>query len=275
MKLTLGFSTCPNDTFIFDALVNGKIDTGDLEFIPVLADVEELNSRAREGELDISKLSYHAYGHVSSDYKVLDAGSALGWGNGPLVVSKRRIYPDEIPYARIAIPGEMTTANFLFGIAFPEAMDKRAYLFSDIEEVVLSDEADVGVLIHEYRFTYADRGLGLIMDLGEFWEETTDMPIPLGGIMVNRRIPEEKQKLVENLIHESLLYARKNPGSALEYMKKYAQDMREEIMLQHVETFVNDYSLSLRSEGREAVAKLLEMGSGKGLFPKPEGEVFV
>jgi len=275
MKLTLGFSTCPNDTFIFDALVNGKIDTGDLEFIPVLADVEELNSRAREGELDISKLSYHAYGHVSSDYKVLDAGSALGWGNGPLVVSKRRIYPDEIPYARIAIPGEMTTANFLFGIAFPEAMDKRAYLFSDIEEVVLSDEADVGVLIHENRFTYADRGLRLIMDLGEFWEETTDMPIPLGGIMVNRRIPEEKQKLVENLIHESLLYARKNPGSALEYMKKYAQDMREEIMLQHVETFVNDYSLSLRSEGREAVAKLLEMGSSKGLFPKPEGEVFV
>ncbi len=275
MKLTIGFSTCPNDTFIFDALVNGKIDTGGIEFIPILADVEELNSMALEGGLDVTKLSYHAYGHVSATYKILDAGSALGWGNGPLVVSKRKIYPDEVSNVRIAIPGELTTANFLTGIAFPDAKQKRSYLFSDIEEVVLSDEADVGVLIHENRFTYSERGLQLIIDLGEFWEKTTEMPIPLGGIVVDRGIALDNQVLIQNLIRKSLEFARDNPGSAIEYMKKYAQEMREDILIQHVDTFVNEYSISLGKEGRAAVTKLLDLGSSLGLFPVPPADVFV
>lgn len=275
MKITIGFSTCPNDTYIFDALINGKIDTHGLIFTPLLADVEELNSRALKGDLDITKLSYHAYGHVSKRYKILDSGSALGWGNGPLVVSKRRIYPDEVLHARIAIPGELTTANLLTGMAFPEAKNKKAYLFSDIEEVVLSDEADIGVLIHENRFTYSDRGLKLILDLGEFWDKKTGMPIPLGGIMVNREIEEDKQLLIQKLIRESLVFARENPGSAIGYMRKYAQEMREDILLKHVKTFVNEYSLSLGAEGRQAVNKLLDMGSSMGLFPLPEDEIFV
>jgi len=275
MKINIGFSTCPNDTYIFDALVNGKIDTQGLIFSPVLADVEELNLMAQEGAIDVTKMSYHAYGHVSSFFKVLDAGSALGRGNGPLVVSKRKIYPDEVPHARIAIPGELTTANFLTGIAFPEAKNKKAYLFSDIEEVVLSNEADIGILIHENRFTYSNRGLKLIMDLGDFWEKKTGMPIPLGGIVVNRRIPDDLQLLIQKLIRESLAFAHENPGSAMEYMRKYAQEMREDILLKHVETFVNDYSLSLGPEGRAAINKLLNLGSKLGLFPPPKDEVFV
>ena len=139
MNITIGFITCPNDTFMFDALINGRIDSKGLIFNPILADVEELNTRARQGAFDVTKLSYHAYGHVADKYKVLDAGSALGWGNGPLVVSKRKIYPDEVESVRIAIPGELTTANFLMGFAFPDAKDKKAYLFSDIEDIVLSN----------------------------------------------------------------------------------------------------------------------------------------
>lgn len=275
MNLSIGYSTCPNDTFIFDALINGKIDNKGLSFAPVLADVEELNARALEGELDITKLSYHAYGHAAKHYKILDSGSALGWGNGPLVVSRKKIYPDEVQDTRIAIPGELTTANLLMGIAFPKAKNKKPFLFSDIEELVLSDEADVGVLIHENRFTYSDRGLRLITDLGEFWENRTGMPIPLGGIAVNRRIPRKIQLLIQELVRSSLQFARSNPGSAIGYMKKFAQDMRDDIMLKHVDLFVNEYSMSLGEEGRNAVDKLLEMGSSSGLFDVPDKYIYI
>ena len=275
MKLRIGFSTCPNDTFIFDALVNGKINAGALEFIPLLSDVEELNSLAIKAELEVTKLSYHAYGHVSGKYMVLDSGSALGWGNGPLMVSKRKIYPDEVNHAKIAVPGELTTANFLTGIAYPDAKNKKSYLFSDIEDVVLSDEADIGVLIHENRFTYHERGLKLIVDLGKFWESETSMPIPLGGIMVRRDVPDYVKVKLEGLIRESIEFARGNPGSADNYMRKYASEMRKEIMNKHVDTFVNEYSLSLGKQGRAAVMKLLETGSRKDLFPNPPAKVFV
>jgi len=275
MKITVGFSTCPNDTYIFDALVNGKIENRGIEFIPVLEDVEELNSRALEGDLDVSKMSYFAYGHVSGLYKVLDAGSALGWGNGPLMVSRRKIYADEVSGAKIAVPGMLTTANFLTGLAFPEAGNKKAYLFSDIEDVVLSDEADIGVLIHETRFTYRERGLKLIMDLGDYWEKNTKMPIPLGGIMVHRRIPREVQVEIQDLIRESIEFAMNNPGSAMEYMKRYSRELKEDIIFKHVDTFVNNNSLSLGEDGRNAVLKLLELGSSLKLFPAPVEEAFV
>jgi len=275
MKISLGFSTCPNDTFIFDALVNGKIDTNGLDFIPVLADVEDLNTRSLTADLDVTKLSYHAYGHVSMYYKVLDSGSALGHGNGPLVVSNRKMSPKEIDEARIAIPGELTTANFLMGVAFPKAQNKKSYLFSDIESVVLGEKADIGVLIHENRFTYAERGLRLIEDLGAFWERETNLPIPLGGIMVNRRIPENIQLRIQKCIYDSIRFAFDNPESSLGYMRQFAQEMREDILHKHVQTFVNDFSLSLGTEGQKAVRKLLDLGSSQGLFHQPEGEIFV
>ncbi|MCK5821197.1 MAG: 1,4-dihydroxy-6-naphthoate synthase [Bacteroidales bacterium] len=275
MKISLGFSTCPNDTFIFDALINGKIDADGFEFIPVLADVEELNKKALSVDLDVTKLSYHAYGHVAMNYKVLDSGSALGHGNGPLVVSKKKIPPAEITEARIAIPGNLTTANFLMSIAFSQALNKKSYLFSDIESVVLSNEADIGVLIHENRFTYAERGLILIEDLGAFWERKTNLPIPLGGIMVSRLLSESVQIRIQKCIHDSIMFAFDNPESSIDYMRKYAQEMREDILHKHVQTFVNDFSLSLGTKGRKAVRKLFDLGSSQGLFPKPDKEIFV
>lgn len=275
MKISIGFSTCPNDTFIFDALVNGKIDTHGLEFSPLLADVEELNMKAVTAELDVTKLSYHAYGHVAMHYKVLDSGSALGHGNGPLVVSKRKISSEEINSARIAIPGDLTTANFLMTVAFPQAQNKKSYLFSDIESALLNDEADIGVLIHENRFTYEERGLSLIEDLGAFWERKTQLPIPLGGIVVNRSVPENVQLRLQKCIYDSIRFAFENPESSLGYMRQYAQEMREDILRQHVQTFVNDFSLSLGTDGQQAVRKLLDLGSNLGLFPKPENEIFV
>ncbi len=275
MKITIGFSTCPNDTFIFDALIHSKIDNYGLEFIPFLADVEELNTKALNGDLDVTKLSYHAYGHVTKNYMILDAGSALGHGNGPLVISKRELLPSEIDLARIAIPGDFTTANFLMGLAYPKAKNKKSYLFSDIESLVLDDEADVGVIIHENRFTYKERGLKLIEDLGLFWERKTQLPIPLGGIVVNRRVPVDIQLLIQKAIHHSLKFAFTNPESSLDYIKAHAQDMREDILHQHVKTFVNDFSLSLGVEGQKAIRTLLQLGSNLQLFPDPGDDIFV
>ena len=179
MKLKLGFSTCPNDTFMFDAMVHHKIDTFGLDFDLHLADIEELNQLSLKGELDITKISYAAYTKVSDKYIFLNSGSALGENNGPILISKRKIYPDEVNNLKIAIPGKNTTANMLLSIAYPEAKSKVEYLFSDIEDVVLSDEVDAGLIIHENRFTYEKKGLKKIIDLGEFWERKTNKPIPL------------------------------------------------------------------------------------------------
>lgn len=275
MKLSIGFSTCPNDTFIFDALIHGKTPSFGLEFEPVLADVEELNRKALRGELDVTKLSYHAFGHTAQYYRVLDSGSALGYGNGPLLVCKN---PNQLPKVekwRVAIPGFLTTANFLMGIAYPQALQKEAYLFSEIEERVLQGDADVGVIIHENRFTYAERGLQLIADLGAYWEKETSLPIPLGGIVVNRKIPQDIQEKVQKGISESLRFAFEHPESALPYMLQFAQNMRPEILKKHVATFVNDFSLELGEKGRQAVIRLMQLGSQRGLFPEVGPDIFV
>ena len=195
-KITLGFSTCPNDTFIFDAMIHHKIDTESLEFEVVLGDVEELNRKAMNNDLDITKISYNAFSKVANDYLILDAGSALGYKNGPLLISKRKIYQDEINDVKIAIPGFNTTANLLFSIAFSGAKNKKEYLFSDIEEAVLSNEVDAGLIIHENRFTYEKKGLKKIIDFGEYWEKETGLPIPLGGIIVKRNL--DKEFLIED-----------------------------------------------------------------------------
>src|SRR3989339_541106 len=189
MRLTLGFSPCPNDTFIFDAMVHGRIDTEGIEFDYFLADVEELNRRAMTAEADITKISFHVYAYVAGNYLILDSGSALGHRNGPLLISKHPIRPHDLKEKKIAIPGKFTTANLLFSIAWPEAINKKEYLFSDIEKVLLEEEADAGIIIHETRFTYEKKGLVKIADLGEYWENLTGMPIPLGAIIIKRDIP--------------------------------------------------------------------------------------
>lgn len=243
---------------MFGALVLGKIDTKGLRFDVHLADIEELNKRAEQGIPDISKLSYGAVPYVANNYQLLTSGSALGNGVGPLVVSKRKIYPDEIPFSRIALPGDHTTAHLLFNLAYPNVADKKFYIFSDIMDVVLSNAADVGVIIHESRFTYQKRGLSKVADLGDLWEQKTGLPTPLGGILIRRNFSEELKKSVNQMLYESIEYAFERPNDIIPYVTQFAQEMEADVMLKHIELYVNKYSLELGEKGKSAVVELLK-----------------
>lgn len=275
MKLSLGFSPCPNDTFIFDALVHGRIDTEGLAFEVVLADVEELNQRAFRANLDITKLSFHAFAHLLPHYALLEAGSALGNNCGPLLIGKRPFSTKEINRTRIAIPGKYTTANFLLSLAYPKAQQKEELLFSEIETAVLNEQADLGLIIHENRFTYQDKGLVKIRDLGEYWEETTGMPIPLGGICVRRDLPAEVQRKVNRVLIRSVAYAFDHPKASLPYVRDHAQEMDEDVMYQHIGLYVNEYSRSLGPKGRAAVRHLFDQARKKGIVPDYSEPIFV
>lgn len=257
MELTLGFSPCPNDTFIFDSMVNNKIDTKGFTFKTHLEDVETLNKWALEGKLDITKLSYGIYPKIKDQYDLLNSGSALGRGCGPLLIAKRPIDQKDIKDCKIAIPGLNTTANLLFSIAFPEAKNKEIMIFSDIENAVLDGRVDVGVIIHENRFTYQQKGLVKIIDLGEFWESTTGSPIPLGGICIRKTLPAEVKQQVDQLIHDSLKESYKHYPTLSPYVTSHAQEMDESVMRQHIELYVNDFSLDLGEAGRAAVDRLM------------------
>jgi len=260
MKLTLGFSPCPNDTFFFDALVHHKIDTEGLEFDVVLADVEQLNKWALEGKLDITKLSYNAFTNCVSDYVLLDSGSALGRNCGPLLIKK----PEAIltRESKIAIPGKYTTANMLLNMSYPDYKNKIEILFSDIEDDIINGNVDAGIIIHENRFTYKEKGLEKVKDLGELWEEETGLPIPLGGIVIKRSLSFEVQEKMERVLRESVEYAFANPNSSADYVKYHAQEMEKEVINAHINLYVNDFSISLGIEGREAV-ELFFAKSGK------------
>ncbi len=257
-KISIGFSTCPNDTFIFDAMIHRKIDTHGLEFELVMGDVEELNLMALNSELDVTKLSYHAYAHLWQQYQILDSGSALGRNNGPILISKQKIYPDEVNDLKIAIPGKNTTANLLFSIAYPNAKNKVEYLFSDIEEAILSNEVDAGLIIHETRFTYQKNGFKKVIDLGEFWEQQVNAPIPLGGIVVKRTLDNELKQTINKVIKNSLEFAYQHPKEPIAFMKQYAQEMAEDIMNQHINLYVNQFSLDLGREGKQSIHTLYQ-----------------
>lgn len=262
MHLTLGFSPCPNDTFIFDALVNNKIDTKGFTFDTELEDVETLNRWALEGKLPVTKLSFAVYLKVKDQYELLNNGSALGRGCGPLLIAKKPIPLSDLPHCKIAIPGEHTTANLLFSIAFPEARQKQVILFSEIERAILDGKVDAGVIIHENRFTYQQKGLVKLRDLGEYWEETTGSPIPLGGIFIRKDLPDTVKQQVDTLIHESLEYAYRGYPRLSDYVKQHAQEMDEQVMRQHIDLYVNDFSLGLGEEGKAAVDTLMERALG-------------
>jgi 1,4-dihydroxy-6-naphthoate synthase len=274
-KLSIGFSPCPNDTFIFDALVHQRIDTQDIRFEPVLADVEELNQLAFRQELDITKLSYHALGHLRSSYALLHAGSALGNNCGPLLIAKRPLTTEEIEKGPIAIPGKYTTANFLLSLAYPGAQNKKEYLFSDIEQAVLDEEVIAGLIIHENRFTYQDKGLIKLLDCGEFWESAYHLPIPLGGICISRQLSPSLQWTVNRLLKESVQYAFDHPKEAAPFIRKHAQEMDETVMYQHINLYVNDYTLHLGDTGSQAVQNLFEVAEQKGILSPFEGNLFV
>jgi 1,4-dihydroxy-6-naphthoate synthase len=271
MKLTLGFSPCPNDCFMFDAMTHGRIDLEGLEFTTVMDDVEALNRRAFGGEIDVTKLSYHAFAYCAADYVLLDAGSALGRGCGPLLISTRPLSSDEVAGGgvRVAIPGRYTTANLLLTLAFPKARDKVELVFSEIESAVLEGRVEAGVIIHENRFTYEAKGLKKVVDLGELWERTTGAPIPLGGIVINRSWPIEIQQAMNRVMRRSVEYAFANPEASRAFVRAHAQEMSEEVMQQHIDLYVNQYSVDLGHDGRHAVALLFERAAAVGIGPRP------
>ncbi len=275
MKLSLGFSPCPNDTFIFDGMIHGKIDTEGLEFDIKLGDVEELNQGAFRGDLDITKLSYHAFAYALKEYALLNSGSALGNNCGPLLIAKQALSAKAIDEAKIAIPGKYTTANFLLSLAYPAAVNKQELLFSDIENSVLDGTVDAGLIIHENRFTYQDRGLTKIRDLGEYWEETFQLPIPLGGIVVKRSLPKEIQQKVDRVLRRSVEFALDNPEQTMSYVSQYAQEMDPEVMKQHIGLYVNDYTVDLGIKGKAAIKHLFETAYEKGILERSELELFV
>jgi 1,4-dihydroxy-6-naphthoate synthase len=275
MKLTLGFSPCPNDTFIFDAMVHGRIDTEGLEFDFFMTDVEELNRKALASSVDIAKVSYHAYAYVAQNYLILDAGSALGYRNGPLLISKRRFSISELPGLRIAIPGLYTTANLLFSIAWPDATNKTEYVFSKIEEALLRDEVDAGLIIHETRFTYYKRGLHKLADMGEYWETLTGLPIPLGAIVINRNIPDDIAGKVNRVVRRSLEYAYKDSFASYDFVSGNAREMDSTVMNNHIKLFVNDYTLNLGNRGREAIIELFRLAGEKGVIPSIPERIFL
>ena len=251
--LRLGFSTCPNDTFMFEALTHGRIPQPVKEFDISMSDIEDLNRSAIDNQPDVSKISLGVFPEIIKHYRILNSGSALGFKNGPLIVSRRKIYPDELSDAQIAIPGIHTTANLLLSILFPEVKHKTECLFSDIEEMVMDGGADAGLIIHESRFTYHDKGLNLIADLGERWEEKFGMPVPLGVIVIKRTLSDELQKKIDKSISESIKFAFSKPELSRKFIKDNSQDLDDDVINKHIELYVNEFSVSLGEKGREAI----------------------
>ncbi len=279
MQLTIGFSPCPNDTFIFDALVNNKIDTQGISFLPIIEDVESLNIRAAKAELDITKLSFHTFLHVASQYALLHSGSALGKGVGPLLVSTEKAVsnwqnPSWLGQATIAIPGLNTTANLLLSLAFPQAVHKVELPFNEIEAAVLSGTYDAGLIIHESRFTYEQKGLEKLIDLGDWWEQQEHALIPLGGIVVNRAIDSKLAATIDSLIKQSLDYSWNNYPQLSEFVTSHAQEMEEGVMRKHIELYVNEYTNNLGPEGTAAVKQLFNKAISTGLIPALPASIF-
>jgi 1,4-dihydroxy-6-naphthoate synthase len=277
MTLTLGFSPCPNDCFMFDAIVHRRIDLEGLDFTVAMDDVETLNRAAFAGSIDVSKLSCHAYAYCADRFALLDAGSALGRGCGPLLISRRPIDTDEVARGalRIAIPGRYTTANLLLGLAFPAARTTVELVFSAIEGAVLDGSVDAGVIIHENRFTYAARGLRKVIDLGDYWERETGAAIPLGSIAVKRSLPIEAQRAVNRVMRRSVEYAFANPQASRAFVRAHAQEMAEDVMAQHIALYVNDYSIDLGAEGRRALEVLFARGAAAGVIAPVREPLFL
>ena len=259
MTIDLGFSPCPNDTFIFDALVHHRIDTEGLDFRVHLADVETLNQWALAGRLPLTKISYGVLPLLTNQYALLDAGGALGKGVGPLLIARMQIPPDKIKDLKIAIPGVHTTAHMLFSLAFPDADHKKFLVFSEIEDAVLRGTVDAGVIIHENRFTYMQKGLQKLMDLGEFWETKTGCPIPLGAIVASSKLAADLRDKISRLIRKSVEYAWGSYPALPEFVKQHASEMDEEVMHKHIQLYVNQYTVSLGEDGMKAVDTFLRL----------------
>lgn len=274
-QLSLGFSPCPNDTFIFHALVNGIVKADGLSFQERLLDVENLNRRALAAELDVTKVSFHLYGHIRDEYTLLSAGAALGRGCGPLLVAKSSLAPADLQGRPIALPGRYTTAALLLRLFAPQ-LDNLVYLsFEQIMPAIAAGEVAAGVIIHESRFTFGEYGLVKLVDLGEWWESDTGCPIPLGGIVARRSLGEKVISAVDSALRSSIDYAFANPAASREYIRAHAQEMSDEVCAAHIGLYVNDFSRDLGEEGKKAVNLLLARGEAAGLLPSSRNRVVI
>ncbi len=268
LPLSLGFSPCPNDTFIFHALVHGMVKAEGLSFCERLEDVETLNMLALSGSLDITKTSFHLYGHLRDSYTLLASGSALGRGCGPLLISQKPCTPEMLRGKPIALPGRYTTATLLLRL-FDPALDNFLFMpFSEIIPAVASGKVAAGVIIHESRFTFRNQGLVQLVDLGEWWESDTGMPLPLGGIIARRSLGEEVIRRVSSAIHASIKYAFANPFASQSYIRAHSREMSDKVCKAHIDLYVNDFSLDLGEEGLNAVNTLLVRGEKAGIIPR-------
>lgn len=276
MKISLAFSTCPNDTFIFDALVNHKIDTQDIDFDVTLADIDVLNNNAARDQFQVTKISTFAYADdIWNNYKILNSGSALGVNNGPVLVASDYFPDSDIKNKSILIPGVKTTANLLLSFFYPDAINKTVSLFSYIESQVLNSKADCGLLIHEGRFTYQSRGLKKIVDLGEKWQQTLNMPIPLGFIVATRSLPDDIVAKIDNLIYKSICYSFEHSESPMPYILQNAREMSDDVMRSHIKLYVNDFTRSLGVSGKNAITFMYKTAYEKLLIDKMPSDIFI
>ncbi len=271
--LTIGYSPCPNDTFIFYALIQGKVRVPGIEFRERLEDVETLNTLSLRGGLDITKISYHALGHLRERYALLRSGGALGRGCGPLIVARPGMQLSDLKQAKIAVPGRLTTAYLLLRLFDPRISHIAVMPFDLIMDAVSKGEAGAGLIIHESRFTYPRYQLVKLLDLGEWWERYSGMPIPLGGILGKRSLGRETLLHVEAGIRDSLLYARAHPHEVMGYCRQHSQEMDEQVMKSHIDLYVNEFSVDLQDQGLAAVRRLFDEAEKKNLFPHSAGEL--
>lgn len=271
--LTIGFSPCPNDTYIFHALACGLLD---LPFRPrvVLEDVEKLNQKVREGCLDVSKISAHAALHIMDNYRLLRSGGAIGRGCGPLLAARTTMAIEELRDAVIAVPGKLTTAHLLLRLHGVHRGPCIPMQFDRIMPAIASGEVDAGVIIHEGRFTYHSYGLRLLLDLGQWWEQETGLPLPLGAIAVRRDLGSQIARVMEEKIRESIVHARMNPAAAWTYISRHAQEMEPDVIRRHIDTFVNDFSIDSGKEGELALITLLKAACRLENVPFPSGGIF-
>lgn len=274
-SLSLGYSPCPNDTFIFYALTHGLVPLPDLIIRERLEDVETLNQLALGGLLDLTKISYHALGHLRDRYVLLRSGGALGRGCGPLVIASAATDMQALRGRRIAIPGRLTTANLLLQLYGEGYEDLLIVPFDQIMEVLKRGEADAGVIIHESRFTYRVAGFAEVLDLGAWWEVESGLPIPLGGILARRDLGADIIAQADRAVRASLEYAHRHPDQPKAYIREHAQELDEAVISAHIGLYVNDFSLDLGEEGVAAVETLLQRAENRGLIPRCEERLFL
>jgi len=266
VNLSVAYSPCPNDTFIFNDLANGTLGGPELTLDVHLHDVETLNRMALEGVYDVTKVSFAAYLRARQKYELLSVGAALGYGCGPLVVARREMGPDEFAGCKIAVPGELTTAHLLLRLWAPQFRQRVFVRYDEVMPMVASGEVDAGVIIHEGRFVYAHAGLVKLADLGEWWQGRTGLPIPLGGIVARRSLGGETIERFENLLRQAIRNSQANPDAAGPYIREHAREMDPAVLAEHIKTFVNDYSMDIGDDGRAAIRRLGEMARDAGLL---------